>query len=83
MSFLVFFLELGHKSLDQLQAGTLDMFMIPGFIHLLLILTIIHDSYGGGTTVTGKVIYQGYWQLFGCFSLQITQSCFDITLAKK
>ena len=51
---------MGHKSLDQLQAGTINMFMIPGLIHLLLILTIIHDSYGGGTTVRGKVIYQGY-----------------------
>ena len=59
-SCLVFFLELGHKSLDQLQAGTIDMFMILGLIHLLLILTIIHDSYGGGTTVRGKAIYQGY-----------------------
>ena len=65
------FLELGHKSLDQLQAGTLDMFMIPGLIHLLLILTKIHDSYGGGTTVTGKVIYQGYWQLFGSFFFKL------------
>ena len=62
---------MGHKSLDQLQAGTIDMFMIPGLIHLLLILTIIHDSYGGGTTVTGKVIYQGYQQLFGCFFFKL------------
>ena len=70
--------------MDQLQAGTINMFIIPGLLHLLLILTIIHDSYGGGTTVTGKVIYQGYWQQqqFGCFFFkffhgQITQIRID------
>ena len=57
MSFI--FLELGHKSLDQLQAGIVNMFMIPGLLHLLLILNIIHDCYGGGNSVTGKVTYQG------------------------
>ena len=39
------------------------MLMIPGLFQLLLILTILHGSYGGGTSVRGKVIYQGYWQL--------------------